>query len=254
MKIRGVVHIHSIFSFDGKLNYKRIKDFLKNKGLSFAFITEHIENLTNEDIGEIITQCKDNSDDEFLFIPGIEMDSTGCLFLNIKNNNINLQNSQTTFNSLKKSSEFLVYSHPMKTGYNIPSWIEDCNFLEVWNTQYDGSYFIRKKNQKLLKKFQDIKKDVKPIVGLDFHDYNGFYNLFLEFDVENLNDILKKTKLGEYKIIINNKNIKSISSLKKIYLHIRIIIFDILISINRWLSKHNIIIPLKIKKIIKKWL
>ena len=55
--LRGVAHIHSTYSFDGKLALAEVARFLQGKGLQFALMAEHTEGLEPQRIREFIDEC-----------------------------------------------------------------------------------------------------------------------------------------------------------------------------------------------------
>ena len=79
-KFRGVAHVHSTYSFDGRLTLDELAVSFKARGIQFVLMSEHVESLDPEKLGSFISDCKQNSDESLLLIPGIEIDDLNGLF------------------------------------------------------------------------------------------------------------------------------------------------------------------------------
>ena len=73
MEVKGILHCHSTYSYDAKLSLPELKKLLQKKGLSFACMTEHTDELTKERAVAFVEECRSLSDGSFIFIPGFEV-------------------------------------------------------------------------------------------------------------------------------------------------------------------------------------
>jgi hypothetical protein len=168
--LRGVAHVHSTRSFDGKCSYAELREILSGAGLHFACMTEHIEGLTQGDIDAILEDCAQHSDDRFLFIPGIEMDCFTIYFLGIGPTRVDFASNQSIYASLLPRARLCVLSHPIKAAYEYPdSILDQCHGVEILNAKHDGKFYFRPGSERLLRRVRRDRPGVVPLVGLDLH-------------------------------------------------------------------------------------
>jgi hypothetical protein len=171
---RGVAHVHSTRSFDGRCDYPRLRALLAGAGFHFACMTEHIEGLGQAEVDAILADCRAHSDDHFLFVPGIEMDCFTIYFLGLGPVQVDFSSERAIYASLRAASRLCVLSHPVKAGFRYPDWIlRDCDAVEVLNAKHDGRFFFRPQSERLLAHVQGERRAVVPVVGMDLHGPEG---------------------------------------------------------------------------------
>lgn len=69
---RGIVHVHSDFSFDCSTPLVRIKELARRKELSFVVQTEHSNEMTAASHQRFAEEARALSDGEFLMVPAVE--------------------------------------------------------------------------------------------------------------------------------------------------------------------------------------
>ncbi len=82
--LRGVAHVHSTYSFDGRLPLPDLAGFLAGQGLDFVLMSEHVESLDPGKVRRFVADCSRLSNESFLLIPGIEIDELNALFYGIQ--------------------------------------------------------------------------------------------------------------------------------------------------------------------------
>src|SRR5947209_1344224 len=81
--MKAVAHLHSSFSFDGKLTLDELRGLMESQGVNVMFMSEHIEELTVAKINEFVDACAASSTEGCLIVPGIEIDELHILIFGI---------------------------------------------------------------------------------------------------------------------------------------------------------------------------
>lgn len=255
-RYRGFAHCHSNYSYDGKYSYAKLRELFLQKGLDFVCITEHIEYLDQVKIDAIIDDCRANSDHQFLFIPGIEMDEFVIYFVGIDHVNVDFSSSKSVFDSLLSVANLCVFSHPIKAKYRYPSWLmELCDGVEIWNTKHDGIHYPRKQSLSLLQLVRKKRPQALSLVGMDFHNKRDLSpaNIQLQNYGQLTEDfVLNEIKQGRFMVCKDQQNIDSISSIKKELIWFRIALMDMAHSLHLTLANRGIVIPQSLKRRLRK--
>jgi hypothetical protein len=253
---RGFAHCHSTFSYDGQYDYPELREIFIKKGLHFVCITEHIEYLDQLKINAIIDGCQSNSDEKFLFIPGIEMDEFVIYFIGIKKVEVDFSSSKTIFDSLLTVAKMCVFSHPIKAKYHYPDWLIDCcDGVEIWNTKHDGIHYPRYQSTRLLRNVRSRHSQAVQLVGMDFHTKSHLSpaNIrLLKSGPLTEEFVVNEIKLGCFNIHKNHKNLDEISTVEKYYLWSRIAMMDQAHIIHLLLTKYEITVPKPVKRMFRK--
>ncbi len=72
IKLRGVIHVHSRISYDGKESIARLAEFFRSRGYDFMCVTEHSDGLNREDMRRIVEECAGATGGGFVAVPGVE--------------------------------------------------------------------------------------------------------------------------------------------------------------------------------------
>ncbi|MCK5591922.1 MAG: PHP domain-containing protein [Candidatus Pacebacteria bacterium] len=258
MIIKGACHLHSKYSYDGKLSLSQIKDLFSKKGLSFVCMTEHTNDLTEEKAQEFIKECRELSDEEFIFIPGFEVSYGGAHLLMIGSDKFISQHvKEADLLKWLEDTEFVVLAHPHKNNYKINKNLKRMiNGLEVWNSQYDGKFAPRFRSFIFLKKLQR-ENNIRAFAGLDFHKEEHFGNPIVFVDVKTLSkiEILNAFKSGNYtfgkdKIVFSSRGDIQQGNLNKLFIQSFLSINFICFS--KWINKNFVKMGLSIPKNLKK--
>jgi vacuolar-type H+-ATPase subunit F/Vma7 len=196
MQVKGLCHIHSKLSHDGEVSISELKESLKGKGFKFLLLTEHIHDYSSEKIEEILKECQSLSDEQFIIIPGLELEDKGEHFLAIGIN----ESAKNIYDPIgfRSSGAIIVWAHPYKIKQD---GIEGSQIdgLEIWNSCYDGKFIPRWQALKLLNKLRQ-ENNVFAYGGIDFHRFSHLGGPFFVIDVEKLSEreILKSLKQGKF--------------------------------------------------------
>ena len=178
MKIKGVIHVHSKYSYDGKESLASLRNFLLSQGVQFCCLTEHTDKMTLDQARLFVQECKALSGSQFLFIPGFEVPykvnaegREGALgykvnaegregALGCENAHILLVGCEvflaqfanaevlTTWSS---KSALTILAHPVRNRFKVDATIESViDGIEIWNQQYEGKYVPRVRSCQLL--------------------------------------------------------------------------------------------------------
>lgn len=251
-KLAGISHAHSENSFDAHCSYAELRRLFMRKGLNFACMTEHIEYLEQADIDRIVRQCREASDGDFLFIPGIEMDCWVVYFLGIQDPKVDFSDNRTIYESLKAQSRLCVLSHPIKARFRYPDWIlADCNAVEIMNNKHDGKFYFRPQSEALLRRIRQVKPEAVPIVGMDFHAPEQLCDIHIRLTREGPLDadfILGEIRAGRTEFFAGDKRLTDLGGLARAFQRGRLHFMDFAHFANRTLRRRGIKLPRSIRR------
>ena len=255
-RIQGTVHCHSEHSFDAQMPYAELREFFRARGLSFVCITEHIEYLDQANVDAIIKDCETNSDEEFLFIPGIEMDYFKIYFLGVSPTQIDFTDHRSIFDSLHPNAELCIFSHPIKARYRYPQWLIDrCDGVEILNTKHDGRHYFRPQSERLLRQVRAQRPQAVGVAGMDFHSpkqYSGTHMVLREGIPLTRDAVLQAIRAGEFEIFMNGRNLSTYPLAKRTLLRARIHAMDVAHRVNKRLADSGIRVPRGLKRLFRK--
>jgi hypothetical protein len=179
MEFSGILHVHSTYSYDGELNLAQLRALGERAGLRFMCMTEHAERLSPERAQAFIRECRERSDNSFLFIPGFET-------------------SQGNAHLLSFGTTLAILAHPHRSSFVLPA----CDGVEVWNAQYDGKRFPRWKTLQWFRRIARTRPELRALAGADVHraSHLGGPRLIVEAPALTEADILNALKSGAYRI------------------------------------------------------
>jgi len=217
MKVTGVIHMHSTHSYDGKLSLSELKAFLIDKGVQFACMTEHTDYLDRAAADKFVTECRDLSDDRFIFVPGFEVPYGRAHVLHIGATEFVCTFANAAQLKLwRKVSPLVVLAHPVRNQYKVDETLKGViDGIEVWNQQYDGKQRPRVKSVKLLKKLR-TDKPLMATGGIDFHRSEHFGNPFITVELESLTEagIVRTFTAGEFSFGCNGYMVAARADMK----------------------------------------
>jgi len=263
MILRGVSHLHTKYSYDGKLSIREFKNFLLENDIDFAFITEHSDYIEPKDAEKFIKECHNLSDDKITLIPGFEVPykDAHILMIGVDHFVKNGTNDSEDLKRWKTHSTFSVWAHPHKNQYLLYDAIKAViDGVEVWNSQYDGKKAPRLKVLNSLNGLRERGHNTFAFAGLDFHreEHIGGPSIMVE-SVNKEEEILKMIKKGEFvikneQITINSegKIIKGILPLIKFQSAYYIILITTLKRVSKFVKAMRLPIPQKLRHKIRK--
>ena len=134
---RGIIHNHSACSKEGCYPLSTLRHRWASQ-LDFAAMTEHAERTTAQAYAAYIQECETLSDEQFRFIPGLEIatDSGDILLLGCKTYIC----SRDPFQVLQEAAGCIILlAHP-EEGKILPEVLQKAHGFEGWNSGHMGGY------------------------------------------------------------------------------------------------------------------
>lgn len=202
MIIKGIVHAHSTYSYDGKESLRDLKDFLMAKGISFCCVTEHTDKMTIGEAQMFVQECKALSGSQFVFVPGFEVPYEKAHILLIGTEVfLGQQADADMLKTWSHASTLTILAHPVRNAFKVDAVIEEViDGIEIWNQQYDGKIVPRTRSLSLFKAQQGLNSDLLATGGTDFHRREHFGAPLYTIEVETLtlDAVLQALKSGAY--------------------------------------------------------
>lgn len=206
--IKGAIHIHSLYSYDGEKSLNEIERIFRDRGVNFIFCTEHAETLEDPELASFLLECKSLSKDDFIIIPGLEFqcEDVEILGLNITRK-LHFAGLEDLSEQIQANGGLAILAHPYKYNFKLSrASLEKLNGIEVWNCRYEGGSAPRISNINLLRTLN--KEHIFAYAGLDFHNDQQNVKLYHYLAVEKLDlgEIVKTLKAGGF--YIKSKRLK----------------------------------------------
>lgn len=209
MEIKGVIHVHSTYSFDGKESLASLKEFLMSQGISFCCLTEHTDQMTIEQAQMFVQECRSLSGSQFVFIPGFEVPYKDAHVLFIGSEMFFGQQADAAILAQwKERSVLTILAHPVRNRFEVDTALASAiDGIEIWNQQYDGKLVPRPRAAELLRSLQNTNHDLVATGGLDFHRREHFGAPVFKIEVGHItsSDILAALKTKSF--IFGNQKI-----------------------------------------------
>jgi hypothetical protein len=188
MEIKGLVHVHSTYSYDGKESLASLRELLMQKGLSFCFLTEHTDEMTVEKAQMFVQECRTLSGSQFVFIPGFEVPYKDAHILLIGTESFMGQKADAPMLlEWSTRARLTVLAHPVRNKFTIDETILSAiDAVEIWNQQYEGKKVPRVHSSEFLRELQMRKNELIATGGTDFHRKEHLGSPFLVLDVEHI--------------------------------------------------------------------
>ena len=277
MELTGILHAHSKYSYDAKLTLSEIRDICLKNNVQFVCMTEHVDELIEDEARDFVDECARFSDQEFLFIPGFEVPykvNTGDRGDALGNNHAHILmigkrsfhgNYAPNIETLAKWAEgagFVILAHPVRNQFLVDDGLLGLiDALEVWNQQYEGKRVPRTRSLELLEELRSRKHGLLAIGGVDFHRTEHFGTPLITLSVGTFSElaILEKLNIGAYTVSSPQATffgtIPNIAELQKKYrlqsaLSVVVIVFGKFV--NKRLAQFDIKLPKWMKEIVRK--
>lgn len=211
MIAKGVLHVHSTFSYDGKVSLEKLRDLFVANGLSFCCLSEHTDYLSVAQAQQFAQQCRALSTGTFVFIPGFEVP------YDVQKKNGQYKNAHillygTEVFLAQKANELIlkqwsstaaltVLAHPVRNAFEVDqTLLQVLDGVEIWNQQYEGKRVPRPRSVRLLRALQKKVPQLLATGGLDFHrvDHLGSPVCTMEVSVLTRASIISALQSGAY--------------------------------------------------------
>jgi hypothetical protein len=202
MILKGAIHVHSTYSYDGKESLRSLREFLLEKGITFCCVTEHTDQMTVENAQLFVQECKALSGSQFVFIPGFEVPYKKAHILLVGTEVFLAQKADAeTLKTWSNKSVLTILAHPVRNGFKLDRIMEEViDGVEIWNQQYEGKRVPRTRSASLLRKLQRKNSLLLAFGGLDFHRKEHFGSPVFTLEVERVSSdaILHALTDGKY--------------------------------------------------------
>lgn len=219
MIYRFVIHLHSIYSYDGTLTLSEIKNELLKYDVNVCFMTEHAHKGMNENkYDKFVEECKSLSDDNFKIIPGLEYNSSDGPHVLVPSLYKFIQKTGCSIEEIgkfaKENSTISILAHPRRQQYEIDKYLNFVDGIELINTNYEKLGEL--KHNKYFSKM--IKNNSMKFFGLDFHLLHQFKDLKQYSNTIEVNKKIKDISIQDTidsKILFQNASIDKFNRINK---------------------------------------
>ena len=187
MIVKGIVHCHSELSYDCKTTIGELRDFLAGQGLQFVALTDHDRDVTAEGFRDFAARCLEQSDADFVVIPGIEVRcSDGAEIAGLGVRDLPERGTpERVVQRIRELGGYGIWVHPRKRKRPIASLLES-DAIEVLNGKLDGTLAPDLSLVRLVRKERAGGRVVHAIFGLDMHDELQPRSVWIECDTSEL--------------------------------------------------------------------
>lgn len=203
--IKGIIHVHSNFSYDGRHSLDELAEYARKREYRFVAMSEHSDTMDAARVVHYVEECRRVSTPECLIIPGIEFTCENNLHLI----GVGIEDFIDSRDPLKVS-QFIqekgggaVVAHPVRYDYRVPLELADHLIgIEVWNAGYDGRFLPNDRSLRLLRDFKELNESLRAFGGQDLHRINHHAHVqvsMTDISVEK-HDIMRAFKEGRFTI------------------------------------------------------
>lgn len=199
----GVVHMHSTYSYDGTLSLSELKVLLQERGISWACMTEHTDELTPDAAAAFVAECRALSDESFVFVPGFEVPYQRAHVLMIGCTEFygQVATSGKELRAWAHAASLVVLAHPIRNHFIVDDvLLSVLAGVEIWNQQYDGKLAPRFRSVSMAEQLRE-QKPLLVTGGLDLHrsEHFGSPQTTIELEVLCEEHILTALAKGAYR-------------------------------------------------------
>jgi len=201
--LRGIVHAHSLYSFDGRHTLPEISRAARNSGLSFVCMTEHSDTLDPSRVAEFVAECESLCGPDFLMIPGIEFtcqDNLHLLGIGVRSYDPS-QDSVYLSHFIEQTGGISVLAHPVRKAYRIPEeLLHSVHGIEVWNCGSDGGFVPHPGAWDLYARTRRSRPDLVAFIGCDLHQLSILTKITLRVSVASFTEasVLAALRAGAF--------------------------------------------------------
>lgn len=245
MNCTGVMHMHSTHSYDGKVPLRELKELLIAEGISFACMTEHTDALTEEKAAAFVSECRELSDDSFVFVPGFEVPYKDAHILMIGTTQFfgQVAADAAALRAAASAASLTILAHPVRNQFELDDAMREAiDGVEVWNQQYEGKRVPRPRSYHLLETLRKEKPRLLATGGLDLHrsEHLTFPRVHLECASLKETDITHALKCGSYTFGHHGLMLPAQGAWKdanSVYVHLRSQLSVLVIVLGKFVNK-----------------
>ncbi len=188
-RLRGAVHVHSRYSYDGTASVDELAAFFRRRRFDFICITEHSDGLTAADLARLAAEAEAASSAEFLVIPGIEFSCRRRLHvlgLGVITP-IDSDDPLVVADHIRREGGVAVVAHPVAYGADHPEDLAlRVDGLEVWNITKDGWLAPGRESVRLWRRWRTLNPGLRGYAALDLHALDSPADLYLVVEAAGL--------------------------------------------------------------------
>ncbi|MBC7790330.1 MAG: PHP domain-containing protein [Anaerolineae bacterium] len=174
-KCMGIVHVHTSYSHDCRDSLEMLRAFCLARGIGWAALTDHAEDLTPAIFSEFVARCASISDDRVTLIPGLEYRFAGFPGLHLlalgQHRWMNPETPAEFIRQSHQASRFTIAAHPILYDYQLPDAVLDgIDAVEIWNATYNTRFLPDPRAIRLLHAARNRRPEIVGTAGLDQHD------------------------------------------------------------------------------------
>lgn len=203
MIVKGILHVHSNFSYDGRHSLKEIALFAKKHGYDFIGMSDHSDTYDQSKMSDLVKECRNLSTPEFLLIPGIEFTCKNNLHLlgfGIEQFT-DLNDPILVAKFIKAQGGVPVVAHPIRYQYAIPAGLENgIDGIEIWNAGYDGRFVPNDRSIALWQVLRKQNRSLRAFGGQDLHQFQEDSHVKITLSCNGLSreEILTSLREGDF--------------------------------------------------------
>jgi hypothetical protein len=217
--MRGVLHIHSMFS-DGEAPLDRVVQTFEAAGVEFMAVSDHAEVFSDDRMERYVALCEALSSASLLVIPGLEFALKGgtihILGYGVKKR-VRARSMEQLVDGIHAAGGIAVLAHPPAGSINMIDVVKDkLDGIEVWNVRYDGPVAPRTQSFQLLQKVRRSNPKAAAYCGIDLHQIEQARKpVFVEVEAKELSRdaILEAFRAGAFTLHRGNTVIPSSGNL-----------------------------------------
>jgi predicted metal-dependent phosphoesterase TrpH len=186
---RGLFHVHTTHSFDGKSSVGELAGFCRENRFAFVCVTEHADGMDEDSVRRAVEDCDAHSGDGVRIVPGFEYafpeeEGVHLLCVGLREA-LREKRIGRAVDEVRRRGGLAIVAHPSRNRYRIPEEIVPAiDGIEVWNAAYDSRYLPATGSLALWKRVRAKNPRAMAYAGLDMHDHRWFRELFLELGGE----------------------------------------------------------------------
>ncbi len=201
-KAKGLLHVHSRYSYDGEISIPELISLCKLDGYQFVILTEHTENMGQARLNDCLFECDSLSNDAFVVVPGLEIptdEGYHILALGVRQ-----LLSESSFKGVVRQIHSLggvaILAHLTKYRTIVFDDLNGIDGVEVWNTKHDSRCFPDVANIRLFTKLASRYPKLKAFGGVDLHRGDQTRRLWLTVTLSELKSeaIIRELLAGNY--------------------------------------------------------
>jgi hypothetical protein len=208
MRLRGVAHVHSTYSYDGCHSLADLAAFFRAEGLDFVLMSEHNRGLSDAIMAKLAAECAALSDARLLVVPGLECEATPdwvhVLGYNVSRL-ITAREAPAILAAIRGAGGFAALAHPHYRDASAlvdPGTLAGLQGWEVWNGKADGGHAPQAKSLDVYAELRRTQPRLMPLGGADLHRLESYPGICLEVDgaERTAGAILSALSAGTYRV------------------------------------------------------